>query len=450
MQRLVVNEEHHEARELLQLMNSVFLTELDKFIVLFIDDILIYSKIVEEHAGHLRIVLQWDHQLYAKFRKCEFWLGEVPFLGHVISAEGISVDPSKVQDVLDWKPPKYVHQVCSFLGLAGYYQRFIPNFSKIAKPITDLLKKGEKFVWNACCDEAFQTMKKLLTTSCELAQTDIMKSFDVYCDASGTRLGCVLMQEGQVISYFSWQLRCHEEHYLTHDLELATVVHALQTWHHYLLENVVHIFTDHKSLKYFFTQPDLNMRLRRWLELIKDYDLEVHYHSGKMNVVADALSLKAHCNYLPVVPLTRELSGIWVPPDVSLYNMTLTPSLRGQIIASQHQDVGVSHIKRRLTEGDPKVSCFRVDDEGTLWFNDQIVILRNQGLRKKIFDKAHTSKYSIHPGSTKMYHDLKAHFWWTKMTCETARYVAECDTYQRVKADHLRPHRLLQPFNTPA
>jgi hypothetical protein len=130
--------------------------------------------------------------------------------------------------------------------------------------------------------------------------------------------------------------------------------------------------------------------------------------------------------------------------------MTLTPSLRGQIIASQHQDVGVSHIKRRLTEGDPKVSCFRVDDEGTLWFNDQIVILHNQGLRKKIFDKAHTSKYSIHPGSTKMYHDLKAHFWWTKMTCETARYVAECDTYQRVKADHLRPHRLLQPFNTPA
>jgi hypothetical protein len=145
-----------------------------------------------------------------------------------------------------------VHQVRSFLGLAGYYHRFILNFSKIAKPITDLLKKEEKFVWNAESDEAFQTLKKLLTTSPVLAQPDIAKSFDVFCDASGTRLGYVLMQEGHVIVYSSRQLRPHEEHYPTHDLELAAVVHALCTWRHYLLGNVAHIFTNHKSLKYFF------------------------------------------------------------------------------------------------------------------------------------------------------------------------------------------------------
>jgi hypothetical protein len=276
-----------------------------------------------------------DHQLYAKFSKCEFWLGEVPFLGHVISTEGISVDPGKVQDVLDWKPPKSVHQVHSFLGLAGYYRRFIPNFSKISKPITDLLKKGERFLWNGGRAKAFQSLKKLLTTSLVLAQPDITKSFDMYCDAFGTGVGYVLMQEGRVIAYSSRQLRRHEEHYPTHDLELATVVHSLRTWCHYLLGNVVHIFTYHKSLKYIFTQPDLNMHQRRWLELIKDYDLEVHYHSGKADVIADALSCKAHCNYLPAVPLTSEESSIRVPPDMSLFNVTLTPALRGEIIVAQ-------------------------------------------------------------------------------------------------------------------
>jgi hypothetical protein len=141
-----------------------------------------------------------------------------------------------------------------------------------------------------------------------LAQPDIAKPFDVYCDASGTGLGCVLMQEGRVISYSSRQLRRHEEHYPTHDLELAAVVMVLRTWRHYLLGNVVHIYTDHKSLRYIFTQSDLNMRQRRWLELIKDYELEVHYHPGKANIVADALSRKGHCNYLPAM---RSSGEVW-------------------------------------------------------------------------------------------------------------------------------------------
>jgi hypothetical protein len=153
----------------------------------------------------------------------------VSFLGHMISLEGIAMDPGKVRDVLDWKPPKSVHQVRSFLGLVDYYRRFIPNFSKILKQITELLKKGTKYVWSKDCDEAFQTLKKLLTTSLVLAQIDIAKPFDVYYDASATGLGCVLMQEGRVISYSSRQLRRHEENYPTHDLELAAIVMALRT-----------------------------------------------------------------------------------------------------------------------------------------------------------------------------------------------------------------------------
>ena len=271
------------------LMNSVFMPELDKFVVVFIDDILIYSKNKEDHAKHLRIVLQRlrDHQLYAKFSKCEFWLGSVKFLGHTISSEGIAVDPSKVQEVMDWKPPSSVHQIRSFLGLAGYYRRFIPDFSRIAKPMTELLKNGVKFVWDEKCEKSFHTLREQLTTAPVLAQPDNTKSFDVYCDASGTGLGCVLMQDNRVIAYASRALRPHEQNYPTHDLELAAVIHALKIWRHYLMGTHCNIYTDHKSLKYIFTQADLNMRQRRWLELIKDYDLEVHYHPGKANVVAD-------------------------------------------------------------------------------------------------------------------------------------------------------------------
>jgi hypothetical protein len=231
-------------------------------VVVFIDDILIYSKNEEEHAKHLRIVLTRlrEHQLYAKFRKCAFWLEEIQFLEHVLSANGIAVNPSKVKDILEWKPPTTVHQVQSFLGLAGYYCRFIPNFSKIVKPITSLLKNDTKFNWSSRCNEAFEQLKVLLTTAPVLAQPDIEKPFDVYCDASGSGLGCVLMQEGRVIAYASRQLRRHEEHYPTHDLELADVVHALKIWHYYLLGNICHIYTDHKSLKYIFTQSKLNMR----------------------------------------------------------------------------------------------------------------------------------------------------------------------------------------------
>jgi hypothetical protein len=165
-----------------------------------------------------------------------------------------------VKEVLEWKPPTTVSEVRSFLGLAGYYRQFIPKFSKIMKPITELLKKENKYLWSEACDKAFKHLKKLLTTSHVLAQPDTTKPFDVYCDASGMGLGGVLIQEGRVISYSLRQLRRHEEHYPTHDLELTVVVMTLRTWHHYLLGNVVHIYTDHKSLKYIFTQLDLNMR----------------------------------------------------------------------------------------------------------------------------------------------------------------------------------------------
>jgi hypothetical protein len=191
-----------------------------EFVVVFTDDILFYSKNEEEHERHLLIILQRlrDHQLYAKFNNCAFWLKEVPFLWYVISAEDIVVDPSKVQDVLEWKSPILVTQIRSF----------IPNFSKIAKPMTNLLENDAKFKWSPKCEEAFITLNKLLTTAPVLAQPDIEKPFDVYCDASSMSIGGVLMQDSRVTTYALWQIWFHEEHYPTHCLELLVVVHALK------------------------------------------------------------------------------------------------------------------------------------------------------------------------------------------------------------------------------
>jgi len=426
------------------LMNSVFMPKLNKIMVVFIGDILVYSRNEEEHVEHLRVVLTRlrEPPLYAKFSKCEFWLKNVPFLGHVLSEEGILVDPAKVQEVLDWNVPTSVHEVQSFLGLAGYYRRFIPKFSKISKPMTRLLQKDEKFVWTPECEEAFHKLRTLLTSAPVLAQPDIEKPFDVFCDASGIGVGCVLMQECRVIAYASRQLRKHEINYPTHDLELAAVVHAFKIWRHCLLGNLCNIYTVHKSLKYIFTQPELNMRQQRWLELIKDYNIQVHYHPGKENVVADALSRKAHCHSVQMED--PSLSRLMHP--LVLNQIALESSLRNRVIELQQTDVDIYHIKRKMKEEETK--HFRVDENGILWFKDRLVVPKDHELRNQILSKAHSSKLSIHPGSSKMYQDLKPLFWWTKMKKEIAAFVARCDNCCRVKAVHMKAG-LLQPLSIP-
>ncbi|GJY95327.1 putative reverse transcriptase domain-containing protein [Tanacetum coccineum] len=244
----------------MDLMNRVYKPYLDKFVIILIDDILVYSKSKEEHEVHLRLVLELlkKEKLYAKFSKCEFSLQEVHFLGHMINQNGIHVGPSKIKAVKNWKAPITPFEIQSFLGLA----------------------------------EAFQTLKNNLYDAPILSLPDEVEDFIVYCDASNQGLGCVLMQRGKLIAYASRQLKIYEKNYTTHDLELGAVGFALKTWRHYLYGMKSVIYMDHKSLQHIFDQKELNMRQMRWIKLFSDYECEIRYHPGKANVVADALSRK--------------------------------------------------------------------------------------------------------------------------------------------------------------
>ncbi|GJU70885.1 putative nucleotidyltransferase, ribonuclease H [Tanacetum coccineum] len=384
----------------IHLMNRVCRSYINKFVIVFIDDILIYSKTQEEHVEHLRLVLELlkKEKLYAKFSKCEFWLREVQFLGHVIN------------------------------GLAGYYRRFIENFSKIAKSLTILTQKSKTFNWGEEQEYAFQTLKDKLCNAPVLALPDGPEDFVVYCDASGIGLGCVLMQRGKVIAYASRQLKIHEENYTTHDLELGAVVFALKIWRHYLYGTKSVIYTDHKSLQHIFSQKELNMRQRRWIELFSDYDCEIRYHPGKANVVADALSRKERVK----------------PKRVRAMNMILQSSIKDRILAAQKEAVDEFAV---LQKGLDEMIEQRSD--GTLYYLDRIWVPLKGEVRTLIMDEAHKSKYFVHPGADKMYYDLRDRYWWPGMKKDIAEYVSKCLTCLKVKAEHQRPSGLLQQPEIP-
>ncbi|GJV60942.1 putative reverse transcriptase domain-containing protein [Tanacetum coccineum] len=385
---------------------------LDKFVIVFIDDILIYSKSEEEHEVHLKTILDLlkKEKLYAKFSKCEFWLQEVQyhqFLGHVVNRDGIHVDPSKVESVKNWKTPESSTEIRSFLGLAGYYRRFIENFSKIAKPLTLLTQKNKAYVWGDKQDEAFQILKEKLCNAPVLALPDGPDDFVVYCDASKQGFGSVLMQRGKVIAYASRQLKKHEKNYTTHDLELGAVVFALKIWRHYLYGTKSVIYTDHKSLQYIFDQKDLNMRQRRWIELLSDYECEIKYHPGKANVVAYALSRKERLK----------------PRRVRAMSITIHSGLKTKILEAQSEASKDLKTPTEWLRGLER--HFEQRDDGEIYFFDRIWIPSVGGVRKLIMDEAHTSRYSVHSGTDKMYYDMRDLYWWPGMKRDITEYVRQ-------------------------
>ena len=449
------------------LMNRIFRDYLDKFVLIFIDDILIYSKTVEEHKNHLHLVLSRlrENDLKAKFSKCAFWKEEVHFLGHVISAKGISVNPNKVVAIQAWKRPSTISEIRSFMGMAGYYRRFIKDFSKISSPLTNLTRKNQAFVWTEKCEQAFIKIKEALINAPVLRVPEGNENLVVYTDASGSGLGAVLMQQDQVVAYASRQLKPHETRYATHDLELAAVVYALKLWRHYLLGAKFILYTDHKALKYLFSQKDLNMRQHRWVEFLAAYDLDILYTPGKANKVADALSRQHAKVAMLMMEEFRDLSiltdleieensGVQMMPieegegKGKLSMISLQSDLLLKIGKMQEQDLNMVEKKMLISKGEEVIN-YQVDKNGYLRNKNRICVPENIELKEEILNEYHRSKYSIHPGSTKMYQNLKRNLWWKGMKSDVARYVARCMTCQQVKAETQRPSGLLQPLSIP-
>jgi hypothetical protein len=260
---------------------------------------------------------------------------------------------------------------------------------------------------------------------------DLERPFSIYCDTSDQGLGCVLMQDDHIVAYASRQLRKHEEKYPTHDLELAAMVHALKIWRHYIIGKRCEVYSDHKSLKYIFTQPDLNLRQRKWLQLIKDYDLGINYHPGKANVVVDALSRRSHLNmlatreWLPEFYTEFDMLNLGWVSNTEVIEMEVEATLEQDIQKGQLEDAKIQQIKEQIKED--KALGFSIDDQGTLWYKKRFCVPELKEIRESILCEAHDSAYSIHLGSTKMYHDLKSRYWWYGMKRAIAKYMALCD-----------------------
>nr|GEU54833.1 putative reverse transcriptase domain-containing protein [Tanacetum cinerariifolium] len=360
-----------------QLQGSSVYSKIDLRLV-FIGDILIYSKNEKEHKEHLKVILELLKK--EKFR-------------------GIHVDPAKIKSIKDWASPKTPTEIRQFLGLAGYYQRFIEGFLKIAKSMTKLIHKGIKFNWGEKEENTFQLIKQKLCSAPILALPEGSEDFVVYCNAS------------------------HKE--------LGSVVFTLKMWRHYLYGTKCTVFTDHKSLQHILDQKELNIRQRRWLELLSDYDCNICYHLGKANVVADALSRKERIEPLRVRALVMTI-------DLNLPKQILEAQIKALKLENlEKEDVGAM-IRRDI----PKEK-FEPRTDGTLCLNGRSWFPCYDDLRSVIMHKSHKSKYSIHPGSDKMYQDMKKLYWWPNMKANIATYVSKCLTCTRVKAEHQRPSGLL-------
>ncbi|GKE46405.1 putative reverse transcriptase domain-containing protein, partial [Tanacetum coccineum] len=351
---------------------------------------------------------------------------------HVIDHDSVHVDPAKIEAIRNWAIPTTLTEVRQFLGLVGYYRRFIEYFSLISKPLTKLTQKDKKYEWGKEEDEAFQLLKQKLCNAPILVLPEGTEDFMIYCDASLKGYGAVLMQREKVIAYASRQLKTHEENYTTYDLDLGAVVFALRLWRHYLYGMKCVVFTDHKSLQYILNQKELNMRQCYWIELLSDYDCEIRYHLGKANVVADALSRKERIGPLRV----RALMMI-------VYNDLPKQILEAQKEAMKNKNVKAKNLRRLIKQ------IFEFCLDGTRCFGNCVWLPRFSRLRDLIMHESHKSKYSIHPGSDKMYQDLKLLYWWPNMKVDIATYVSKCLTCAKVKVEHQKPYGLLQQPEIP-
>src|SRR5260370_20108261 len=417
----------------MHLMQQTLRKFLDNFVIVFIDDILIYIKTLEDHSRHLRSVLQVlrDKQLYGKLSKCEFYQREIGFLGHVINEHGIKMESSKVNAVTNWPVPKNVHELRSFLGLAGYYRRFVKDFSMIASPLTALLHKKKKYEWGAEEEKAYTKLKQAVSSAPILIIPDPQLPYTVVTDASGYAIGAALCQDHgsglQPCAFLSRKMNDHERNYAVHEQELLAIVHALREWRHYLLGNRIIVITDHRSLQFLATQDKLSARQTRWSEFLQQFDYEIRYRPGRNNQVADSLSRR---------------------PDHTLVaihqsSLNIDSELLETIKAEYDNDPATKQI---ITNGH---SYYKVTNAMIYTLDNKLYVPSNHSIITRIIAEHHDTPLNGHLGEHKTFERVSRSYFWPGMRKAIRQHIQRCQSCQANKGSNQLPIGLLQPLDIP-
>ena len=429
----------------MHLMQSIFGTQLDSFVIVFLDDILIFSKNKQDHYRHVRTVLQLlrENKLYGKMSKCEFFKRKISFLGHVVSADGLSMEEDKVKAIREWPTPTTVTAVRSFLGLANFYRRFVRNFSKIAAPLTSLLQNDVKWSWENSQQQSFDSLKFAVSSAPVLSLPDESLPFVVTTDASGFAVGATLSQDHgkglQPIAFLSHKLNPAECNYPVHEQELLAVILALKEWRHYLHGNKFTVQTDHQSLRYLNTQPHLSARQIRWSEFLQQFDFQMEYKPGHLNAAADALSRRPDHDSKSTSSTTASLNNLVATVG------TVASDLIERIKTAYQNDPFCESL---LSSPSPPLAPFLVKDQ-LIFSGSQLYIPDSNSIKGLLLHESHDAGVSGHLGVAKTLELLSRNFYWPRMQYDVRDYVLSCRLCQENKSRTQNLPGLLSPISSP-
>lgn len=409
-------------------MNTIFSTHLRDFVLVFFDDILVYSKTMTDHLTHLQTVftILKKNSLFVKLNKCTFAADKVEYLGHVISGAGVATKPQNIAAIVDWPVPKTISKLRGFLGLTGYYRRFVKNYGKICRPLHDLLKK-DSFQWTPEHTVAFEKLKKIMTTCPVLALPDFSQPFVLETDACGTGLGAVLMQKGKPIAYYSKCLGPKASTQSIYEKEALAILEALKKWRHYLIGNPLIIKTDQQSLRFMTTQRLSEGIQHKLLLKLLEFDYTIEYKKGKENIAADALSRRdVQCHAITVC-----VPG-WIEDVKQSY------------IQDKDSDKLLQKIAKDVT--DPPQYTIR---DGIIKHGSNIYVCASTNLRLQLLETFHQSALGGHSGTKATYQRIKRIFCWPHLKRMVEKFVRECPVCQLVKVEHTHPAGLLKPLKVP-
>jgi hypothetical protein len=435
------------------LMNEVFRPYLRKFVLVFFDDILVYSRNIKDHLRHLQVVLEvlQQQQLYAKLSKCDFGCLEVEYLGHLISEDSVMADPAKIEAVVKWPVPRNPKALKGFLGLTGYYRKFVKGYGGIAAPLTCLLRK-DSFGWNDEAEEAFQELKEVMTSPLVLGLPDFSKAFIIKCDALGAGIGDVLMQEGRPLDYLSQGLKGKNLALSTYENELLALVMAVRKWRHYLLGQSFRIRIDQQALKPLLEQRVGTPAQQKWVTKLLGFDFQVEYKCGRENKAADALSRVIYTKQPDYDQTEPTNISILFPPhelasnqaesqvlisDSTIHAISTTKSTWMEGLSGTYPDD--PHLKKLLSEFhqgklDPVKYHFQ---NGFLFYKGHLHLGSLLSFQKQELHQYHDSPLASHMGMHKTYSKLRKKFYWPGLEQDVRTYIRECDVCQRNKVENL-------------